>query len=182
MESRFTPAGSLPRAPRTRRRRPSEFLGVDEIDLIVEEIGATDRARGRLEWLQVHAAWGRAVGPHLRAVARPGAYRQGHLTVHVPDSAWKRELDRLRPEFLSRLAALLPARAVERITFRVAERVASGAQDASASVGEGGPKLSPTPAPEMLASLAKVGDAWLRTRLQQVMGQYLSRSRRSGEH
>jgi hypothetical protein len=182
MVRRLTHAGFLPRVFRSTRRRPSEFKSVDEIELSAEEIGTTDRARERLEWLRVHGAWGRAVGPHLKAVARPGSYRHGHLTVEVPDSAWKREMDRLGPEIVSRLATLLPARAVERITFRVTGRRPAAAPAAAPPGGDGLPKASPALAPEMLASLAQVGDATLRHRLEQVMGQYLARTRRTGDH
>ncbi len=182
MVRRLTHAGSLPRAFRSKNRRSSGFLSVDEIELIAEEIGSTDQARERLEWLRVHGAWGRAVGPHLKAVARPGLYRQGHLTVEVPDTAWKRELDRLRPEILSRLATLLPVRAVERITFRVNARQPAEALAAAPSGEESLPKAFPALAPDILASLAQVGDAALRDRLGQVMGQYLARTRGSGDH
>ena len=163
----------------TRRNRSaggSEFRSVEEISLLAHTSAGSDRGEERLRRLCVHSAWGRTVGSHLRRVARPLSYRSSHLVVEVRDSAWKRELERLRPEILLRLAQLWPSEPVRKLSFRLRtespyEPSVRSSPDQPVSPGTvktpgrgNGPRVP----------LEDVSEGSLSDRFKQVMGRYLS--------
>ena len=162
---------------------PPDFFSVDEIGEISEGLFGSERAAQRLRMLRLDSAWARAVGPRLRAVARPSTFHARSLTVDVRDAAWKRELDRLKPEILSRLARLLTSHPIADINFRV--RKVAGRDDtawpATARTREAASEQRLDPSAdlevEMSAPLQRVPDPGLRDRLSRVMGRYLARAR-----
>lgn len=67
-------------------------------------------------------AWPLAAGPMLAAHARVEGCRAGTLAVAVPDPAWRAEIERMRPELLRALQALLPPGAVRQIALQAGGR------------------------------------------------------------
>jgi hypothetical protein len=193
--------GSLSATRRHRRTRgESDFLTLDEIALSSDALdggSAPDaaatraeaensfapRSADRLRLLRLQSAWGRAVGPHLKSVSRPCSYRASTLVVEVRDAAWKRELERARPEILSRLARLLPGHPLDHLSFRLESGMAdrrsreapgTGAAARAAPAGESLP-FGADLTVELFPSLEKVASDALRHRLREVMGRYLAR-------
>jgi len=156
------------------------FCGIDQIGEVSDQILGTGRSAERLRLLQIDSAWGRAVGPHLRAAASPTGCHAGGLLVEVRDATWKRELEHLKPEILRRLRSLLPSRQIVDISFRVrgAARGAPAVPAAPTPVHPpGGETLrdrSADLAIEMSVPLQRVPDRELRDRLSRVMGRYLA--------
>jgi Dna[CI] antecedent DciA-like protein len=129
------------------------------------------------------------VGAHLRAVSRPHGIRAGCLVVDVRDVAWKRELERLKPQILPKIAERMPGTPIGDITFRVRSAAASAPGPTSSQsldrhaprAGEGATRdAEPLPATEDLADLfvplARIADLELRARLRGVASRYLVRT------
>lgn len=160
------------------------FSSVGDIGQISDRLFGAGQASERLRLLRLENAWGRAVGVHLRSVARPSAYHGRSLVVDVRDAGWKRELDRLKPEILFKLGRLLPSQQVDDISFRV-RKTAERMNEASATSP---PAHAFRPEPqagaeadsivEMSAHLLSVPDRQLRERLSLVMARYLARKPR----
>ena len=62
-------------------------------------------------------AWPLAAGPLLAAHTRAEQCRGGTLAVAVLDAAWQIEIERMRPELLRGLRALLPPGAVRQLAL-----------------------------------------------------------------
>ena len=178
------------RRARRRIRGKSDFAAFDEIALFSdalrgEEIshGASSQGAERLLMLRVLSAWARAVGPHLKAVARPSSCRHGRVMVEVRDTGWKRELERARPEILARMIRLLPDHPIREITFRLKSVLPGGV---SAPAPERSPATSlvtdtATPSngrtiADLPQPAARNGSVELADHLRQVMSRYLARS------
>ena len=65
------------------------------------------------------AAWSRAVGEQLAAVAVPVSERGGTLTVECADAVWAQELDLMQKALLERLRGEVGEQAPEALRFRV---------------------------------------------------------------
>ncbi|HEY3174980.1 MAG TPA: DUF721 domain-containing protein [Candidatus Polarisedimenticolia bacterium] len=184
-----------------RSRAESDFLTFDEVALFSDAlvtVGTPGRATAlpghaeplaarsaeRLRLLRLQTAWRRVVGPHLKTVSRPCSYKTSVLTVEVRDVSWRRELERARPEILSRLARLLPDHPVAQISFRLG---AAGSQPRGQEMGRTGvpvghstaPRLPAAPtdlAVEVSPTLETIADTSLRDHLRGVMGRYLARN------
>ena len=178
------------RRARQRIRGKSEFLILDEIALnsdalVLGELapGRSQQGTERLLMLRVLSAWARAVGPHLKTVARPASCRQGRVMVDVRDAAWKRELERARPEILMRMTRLLPGHPIREISFRLKS---ANPGDLSAPPPGQNPAVilmadvarseTVRPATEVSQPSEQNADGDLRSHLHQVMGRYLARS------
>ena len=178
------------RRARRRIRGKSDFLTLDEIALnsnalVDGELATSSSQHGseRLLMLRVLSAWARAVGPHLKAVARPASCRQGRLMVDVRDAGWKRELERARPEILARMTRLLPDHPIREISFRlksaspdVLSPPPSGQNRAAILMADVTQHETGQPTAAVPPPLDQIADGDLRNHLRQVMGRYLARS------
>lgn len=157
---------------------------MDAIALRPHEGAEQEGVASKLRLLRLQGAWSRAVGPQVRSVAMPLAFRSRRLLVQVADAAWRRELDRLKPEILQRLAALLPSEPIECITFRPGPSLPRLQPSSALPDGEAGPRPSGTivgpglDLADLSAPLQRVEDPALRDRLRGVVGRYLERNRR----
>ena len=176
------------RRTRVRFRATSEFTTFDEIALYSDvltggefSLDVSPPGSERVLMLRVLSVWTKAVGPHLKNAARPVICHQGRMTVEVRDARWRRELERVRPEILGRLARLLPDHPVRELVFRVKESlppllsIPSARPPAVAIASTVPHELAER---EGLVSTGKPAtmDGDLGIQLQQVMGRYLARS------
>jgi predicted nucleic acid-binding Zn ribbon protein len=67
----------------------------------------------------VQAAWARAVGEQLAAVAAPVSERNGTLTVECADAVWVQELDLMQEALLERLREQVGDQAPAALRFRL---------------------------------------------------------------
>ena len=67
----------------------------------------------------IQAAWTRAVGERLAAVAAPVSERDGTLTIECADAVWAQELDLMQATLLDRLRDEVGEQAPEALRFRV---------------------------------------------------------------
>ena len=168
-------------APVGRRgARSSEgFSGLHEIALADRPLGAQALQPAPMRLLRLQTAWARAVGAPLRDVARLRACAGQRLQVDVPDAAWKREMDRLKPHILERLAREVPCAPVTELDFHVtrAPRAVPSAPFGVRPLPPAAPQpKADRPLPEgLFHALAQVEDPSLRGRLERVMGRYLAR-------
>ena len=68
----------------------------------------------------IAAAWADVVGPAVAARTRPGALRNGTLTIWTAGSTWSAELSFLEPSILKGLNERVPNAGVARVRFTVA--------------------------------------------------------------
>jgi predicted nucleic acid-binding Zn ribbon protein len=80
---------------------------------------ALQRAAPKTPLAAIQAAWAKAVGEHLAAVARPVSERAGTLTIECADAVWAQELDLMQGSLLERLKSELGDLAPEALRFRV---------------------------------------------------------------
>ncbi|MGH9869468.1 MAG: DUF721 domain-containing protein [Candidatus Polarisedimenticolia bacterium] len=173
---------SVGAAGRSRLRRSAEFCGLNEIAVADRAAGENGLDAGRLRMLRLQTAWARAVGAPLKEVARLRACAGQRLVVDVPDALWKREMERMTPRILERLAREVPCAPVTELSFSVrggpARRAASAVPSLPARVvaGVDAPDAALAGLPDSLCSiLEQVEDESLRGHLKLVMGRYLSR-------
>lgn len=165
---------------RPRARSSEGFSGLHEIALADRPLGAQALQPAPMRLLRLQTAWARAVGAPLRDVARLRACAGQRLQVDVPDAAWKREMDRLKPHILERLAREVPCAPVTDLDFHVARAPRSGPAvpfgARSLSPAARAPEEADRPLPDgLFRALARVEDDSLRGRLGRVMGRYLAR-------
>lgn len=164
-----------------RVRRSEGFSGLHEIALADRPLGSQAQQPASMRLLRLQTAWARAVGTPLREVAQLRACAGQRLLVDVPDAAWKREMDRLKPHLLERLAREVPCAPITELDFQVAR--GPRPVPARRSANRGARTLEPPqpaagePLPDgLFRALEQVGDVSLRGRLGQVMGRYLART------
>jgi len=165
---------------RSRFRRSGEFSGLHEIAVADRPAGATGLDAGRMRLLRLQTGWARAVGAPLKEVARLRACAGQRLVVDVPDALWKREMERMTPRILERLAREVPCAPVTELSFAVrgapARRAAASAPSGAALAEPGRADVPGAGLPDSLCRvLEHVEDELLRGQLQRVMGRYLSR-------
>ena len=80
---------------------------------------ALQRAAPQTPLAAVQAAWPRAVGEQLAAVAAPASERDGVLTIECADTVWAQELDLMQEALLERLRAEVGDQAPQALRFRV---------------------------------------------------------------
>src|SRR5262249_42594081 len=104
-------------------------------------------------------AWKRVAGEGLAQHATAMSLREKTLTVAVADDVWKKQLERMSKELVSRINKLLRRDVVTVIEFRVNARAInrSGARTTTTD------KTAPPPA-SVVASAAEIEDAELRER------------------
>jgi predicted nucleic acid-binding Zn ribbon protein len=95
----------------SRRRAPRQATEAFRI--------ARDRAAPKTGLAAVQAAWSKALGERLAAVATPVSERSGTLTVECSDGVWAQELDLMQDHLLERLREALGEKAPEALKFRV---------------------------------------------------------------
>lgn len=79
-------------------------------------------------------AWGLVAGPQLAAHAAAEELDGGILRLHVPEAAWRREIEVFRPELLRQLAAVLGPDRVVGLSFALppaAQPAGAGATETS---------------------------------------------------
>jgi hypothetical protein len=146
-----------------------------EAERLLERSGG----KGALALASITAAWPEAVGDAVARQAWPARVgRDGTLHVSTSSSAWAFELDRLSPEILERLGAVLGAAAPAKLRFRVgpvpeperaAERPQSALEDAL--------RASPEASAEAAAAAAAIEDPELREAVTRAARASLSRAR-----
>jgi predicted nucleic acid-binding Zn ribbon protein len=95
----------------SRRRAPRPAAGAFQ--------AALQRAAPKTPLAAVQAAWPRAVGEQLAAVAKPVSERGGTLTIECADAVWAQELDLMQDALLQRLQEELGDQAPRGLRFRV---------------------------------------------------------------
>jgi hypothetical protein len=128
--------------------------------------GSPDRALAL-----VRAAWPLAVGPELGRRTEVVGLEKRTLRVRVPDRRWRKELHRMQPELLRRLAQLAGALAPVRLGF-----VDGGVAEAPEPVAA---EEAPPPAlaDEVTASAAAIEDDEIRERFLESAARYLGRGK-----
>jgi len=169
-------------APDGRREaRPGSGLrGLHEIVVVDRAAGEDALSASQLRMLRLQTAWARAIGAPLKEIARLRVCAGERLVVDVPDALWKREMERMKPRILERLAREVPCAPVTDLSFFV--RGASPSAGAKAPVAADArypepPAAAPpvSPLPEGLSdALRSVSDSDLRGHLGRVMERYLS--------
>jgi hypothetical protein len=119
----------------------------------------------------VRAAWPLAVGPDLGRRTEVVGLENGTLRVRVPDRRWRKELHRMQPDLLRRLARLAGPLAPVRLGF-----VDGGMPDVpEPAAAEEAP--SPALAGEVAASAETIGDEEIRARFLESATRYLGRGK-----
>jgi predicted nucleic acid-binding Zn ribbon protein len=80
---------------------------------------ALQKAAPQTPLATIQAAWTRAVGERLAAVATPVSERAGTLTIECTDTVWAQELDLMQETLLERLRAEVGDQAPQALRFRV---------------------------------------------------------------
>lgn len=94
-----------------RRRAPRPAAGAFQ--------AALRKAAPQTPLAATQAAWPRAVGEQLAAVAEPASERDGTLTIECADAVWAQELDLMQQKLLERLRAEVGEQAPRALRFRV---------------------------------------------------------------
>jgi hypothetical protein len=108
-------------------------------------------------------AWKRVAGEGLARHAQPVTLRDTTLTVEVADEVWKKQLQRMSVELVSRMNRLLKRELVKTIGFRVnpalSKRIMHSAEQTRDS--------QPLPA-DIISSAAEIEDPELRERFMRA--------------
>ncbi len=83
------------------------------LPVILRKAGADPEMREGLAF----AVWRKVAGDGLTAVSAPLHLVDRTLTIAVEDQTWKRQLEKLAPEYLGRMGRLLGELDVERLVF-----------------------------------------------------------------
>ena len=156
---------------------------MDRIGSEVERELARGGSRSALPLTAITSAWPEVVGEAVARQAWPLRIgRDGTLHVATASATWAFELDRLSPEILERLTALLEGRAPSKVRFAVGPVPEPGV------LPEGAPKTSseaPIPLPEDVlaanAAAAAIDDPELREIVARAARVSLAKAR-SGRH
>jgi hypothetical protein len=114
-------------------------------------------------------AWKRVSGEGLARHARPTMLRDTTLTVEVADDVWKKQLQRMSTELISRINRLLKRELVKAIDFRV--NPTRGKANAAAG-GQG--QRAPLP-DKIISSAAGIEDPELRERFMRAAANCIDR-------
>ena len=120
----------------------------------------------------VRAAWPLAVGQDLGRRTEVVGLEKGTLRVRVPDRRWRKELHRMQPELLRRLAQLAGPLAPVRLGF-VDGGIAEVPEPAATEDAPAVPAL----AGEVTASAETIGDEEIRARFLETAARYLGRGK-----
>ena len=127
---------------------------------------------GEPDPLALLAAWWRAVGGQMAAVASPRGVNGGRLLVAVPDAQWKREVAVHREEILARLRCADFLRALEGIDLVVET---GPPRRPSLSVDGAAEPASPELPKEISFSAESIPDGDLARRWKAAVGLLLAR-------
>ncbi len=106
-------------------------------------------------------AWKRVAGEGLLRQAKPAGLCDATLTVEVADDVWKKQLQQMSTELISRLNKLLKREVVKAIDFRV--------NPAVGKTNTGAAQHQPEPLPEkIISSAAGIEDPELRDRFMRA--------------
>ena len=95
----------------SRRRAPRPAAGAFK--------AALEQVAPQTPLAAIQAAWARAVGEQLAAVAVPVSERERTLSVECADAVWAQELDLMQKALLERLRDEVGEQAPEALRFRV---------------------------------------------------------------
>lgn len=115
-------------------------------------------------------AWKRVAGEGLARHAKPTVLRDTTLTVEVADEVWKRQLQRMSAELISRMNRLLKRELVKAIDFRV--NLALGKPNTRGA--EQTRTCQSLPA-EIISSAAEIEDPELRDRFMRAVTNCIDR-------
>jgi len=132
---------------------------------------------------EITAAWPKAVGETVARQAWPlRVGRDGTLHVATSSATWAFELDRLSPEIVERLAAVLRSPSPAKLRFRVGPVPEPGPEPDGASQASSTPlPASPETEQEAARAAAAIEDPELRALVARAARASLSRAR-SGRH
>ena len=109
------------------------------------------------------AAWREAVGEGLRSHARPVQLQDQTLIVVVADEMWRRQLEPMRGQLLSRLNSVLGQALVKSIELRVDPKTLARVRDRETNESKGKDRTADRQVPfELLAAAAAIEDVELR--------------------
>lgn len=121
-------------------------------------------------------AWKRIAGEGLAHHATPMRLHDGTLVVAVADDVWKKQLERMSKELVSRINKLLRREVVTAIEFRAnARAMKNRAHAASAAKGK------VVPPANVIASAAEIEDADLRERFIRAAANCIDRREAIGD-
>ncbi|HEX5983335.1 MAG TPA: DUF721 domain-containing protein [Solirubrobacterales bacterium] len=80
---------------------------------------ALQRVAPKTPLAATQAAWSKAVGEQLAAVARPASERDGTVTIECADAIWAQELEMMQGTLLDRLRQEVGEQAPRALRFRV---------------------------------------------------------------
>jgi hypothetical protein len=115
-------------------------------------------------------AWKRVAGEGLARHAKPTMLRDKTLTVEVADEVWKKQLQRMTAELISRMNKLLKREVVKAIEFRV--NVRAGKSLVRASERSGKTRQLPE---NIISSAAGIDDPELRERFMRAASNCIDR-------
>jgi hypothetical protein len=133
------------------------------MDQLIKALPSLMRAAGKnheVALAAAQAAWNHACGELLRKHTVVTGFQDRKLTVAVGDGVWKRQLERMSPQLLYRLNALLGSSEVTFIEFEVNARAVDELNNKANE-----PKVDSSPAPvpaELLGDAASIRDPNLR--------------------
>ncbi len=132
---------------------------------------------------EITAAWPKAVGDTVARQAWPLRLgRDGTLHVATASATWAFELDRLSPEIVDRLTAVLGSPSPAKLRFRVGPVPEPGPEPGAASQeSSASPPASPETEAEAVSAAAAIEDPELRELVARAARASLSRAR-SGRH
>ncbi|HKY32092.1 MAG TPA: DciA family protein [Candidatus Polarisedimenticolia bacterium] len=151
---------------RHRGEDPRGFLRLDPVAAV--QLALPGFSTDRIRTLQAAACWERAAGRAVARVAAVTGMSRGVLRIEVQDADWRRELDRLKPVLLRRLAEELPEARIDDLSWTVRPGGRRGARPGSDGH-------------HAVRGAEQGGETGLDERLAGVRGRYLARSgQRSG--
>ena len=118
----------------------------------------------------VTIAWKRVSGEGLARHAKPASLRDTTLTVEVADDVWKKQLQRMSMELISRINKLLKRELVKTIDFRV--NPVLGKRGTRSTEQTGKRQLLPD---NIISSAAKIEDPELRERFMRAAANCINR-------
>lgn len=114
-------------------------------------------------------AWKRVAGEGLARHTKPTRLRNMTLTVEVADEVWKRQLQRMSPELISRVNKLMKRELVTAIDFRINPALGKPIKTASR-------KDEHEPLPDnVISAAAQIDDPELRERFMRAASNCINR-------
>lgn len=99
-----------------KRKRISSAVPIGSV---IDQILGTKRPKTAAGVARVFQLWERAVGEIIAANARPAAFKDKILLVHVNSSPWLHQLQFLKEEIIKKVNAALIDESIDDIKFKI---------------------------------------------------------------